>query len=174
MVQPTEVLLSNSTETILIKMCHTLLSVAYPGLSAETRAQVLEKLTSSPRKSVRRASGEIGVPHLTMQKVLKAEKFHPYKLQILHKLYKDDSDRRLEMAEWFQVLFSDEANFYVSGEVNRQNCRYYSRDNPHFMLDSKEHNGPKIMVCGATMCWALSSSIRQLLAKDTSTCCKMI
>ena len=26
---------------------------------------------------------------------------------------------------------------------------YYSQDNPHFILDSKEHSGPKIMVwCG--------------------------
>ena len=50
-----------------------------PGLSAETRAQVLEKIASSPRKSVRRASSEIGVPRSTMQKVLKVEKFHPYK-----------------------------------------------------------------------------------------------
>ena len=77
-------------------------------------------------------------------------------------MYEDDSDRRLEIAVWFQVqleedpdfvrqniLLSYEANFYVSGEVNRQNCRYYSQDNPHFMLDSKEHSCPKIMVwCG--------------------------
>ena len=49
-----------------------------PGLSPETRAQVLEKIASSPRKSVRRASSEIGVPRSTMQKVLKVEKFHPY------------------------------------------------------------------------------------------------
>ena len=132
------------------------------GLSAETRAQVLEKIASSPGKSMRRAAGEMGVPRSTILNILKAEKFHPYKLPILHKLYEDDSDRRLEMAVWFQVqleedpdfvrrniLFSDEANFYVSGEVNRQNCRYYSQDNPHFMLDSKEHSGPKIMVwCG--------------------------
>ena len=40
-----------------------------PGLSAETRAQVLEKIANSPRKSVRRASREIGVPHSMMQNV---------------------------------------------------------------------------------------------------------
>ena len=50
-----------------------------PGLSSETRAQVLEKIANSPKKSVRRAAGEIGIPRSTMQKVLKAEKFHPYK-----------------------------------------------------------------------------------------------
>ena len=97
-----------------------------------------------------------------MQKVLKSEKFHPCKLQILHKLFEDDSDRRLEMAVWFQsqleedpdfvsrnMLFSDEANFYVREEVNRQNCRYYSQDNPHIMIDSKQHSCLKVMVwCG--------------------------
>ena len=60
-----------------------------PGLSGKTCAQVLEKIASSPRKSVRRASSEIGVLPSTMQKVLKSEKFHPYKLQILHKLFED-------------------------------------------------------------------------------------
>ena len=79
-----------------------------PGLSAETRAQVLEKITSSPRKAVQRAAGETGVPSSTMQKVLKAEKFRPYKLQILHKLYEDECDRRLEMAVWFQVQLEED------------------------------------------------------------------
>ena len=93
----------------------------------------LERIASSPRKSVQRASSEIGVPRLKMQKVLKSEKFHLYNLQILHKLFEDDSDKGLEMAVWFQgqleedpdffsrnMLFSDEANFYISGDVNRQ------------------------------------------------------
>ena len=56
---------------------------------------------------MRRAAGEIGVSRSTMQKVVKAEKFHPYKLQIRHKLYEDDSDKRLEMAVWFQVKLEE-------------------------------------------------------------------
>jgi hypothetical protein len=28
------------------------------------------------------------------------------------------------------VLFSDEANFYVNGEVNKQNCCYLSQEHP--------------------------------------------
>jgi hypothetical protein len=52
-------------------------------------------------------------------------------------LSEDYSDHRLEICIWFFgnlnerstfskdcVLFNDEANFYVNGEVNRQNMRY--------------------------------------------------
>ena len=81
---------------------------------------------------------------ITMRRIIKAENFHPCKLQQLNKLYEDDPDRRLQMVTWLgdqliqtsnsvnhDVLFSDEANFFVNGEVNKQNCRYYSRENPH-------------------------------------------
>ena len=50
-----------------------------------------------------------------------------------HHLSEDDPDRRMEFYEWAlsnvnedpnfstKILFTDEANFYVNGEVNRQN-----------------------------------------------------
>ena len=83
---------------------------------------MLEKIASSPRKSVRRASSEIGVPRSTMQKVLKSEKFHPHKLQILHKLFENDSDRRLEMAVWFR------------GQLEEDNIICYLATRQIFML----------------------------------------
>ena len=47
------------------------------------------------------------------------------------------------------ILVSGEANFYVTGEVNRQNVRYWSNTNPHWMLDSIIQGVVKIMVwCG--------------------------
>lgn len=133
-----------------------------PRVSDETRTAILDKIEQSPKKSVRRSSCEINVPRSTMQKILKEEHFHPYKLQILHKLHEDDPDRRMEMSTWFKnrldkdpdmvhrkVLFSDEANFYLNGEVNKQNCRYYARENPHWMQPTKEHSSAKLMVwCG--------------------------
>ena len=90
------------------------------------------------------------------------EKFHPYKLQILHDLNEDDPDKRMQMCEWFSdklyeninftkdfLLFSDEAMFYVNGEVNRHNLRYWSQDNPHWMDPSKQQGSQKVMVwCG--------------------------
>ena len=108
-------------------------------------------------KSVRRSSQEIGISRSTMQDILKQEHFHPYKLQILHKLTEDDPDRQLEMCHWLlehpmlcqDMLFSNEANFYVNGKVNKQNCQYYSQSNPHWMEACREHSSTKIMVwCG--------------------------
>ncbi|KAL1279171.1 hypothetical protein QQF64_025844 [Cirrhinus molitorella] len=45
-----------------------------------------------------------------------------------------------------KILFSDEANFYVNGEVNRQNHRYWSDTNPHWIDPSKTVGTKKVMV----------------------------
>jgi transposase len=133
-----------------------------PSVSDETKETIMAKFTASPRKSLRRTAMELGVPKTTISRILKEQRFHPYKLQILHHLTEDDPDRRLEMCEWFSnkldendrftedcVLFSDEALFYVNGEVNRQNVRYWSQNNPHWVDHSKQQGAQKIMVwCG--------------------------
>ncbi|KAJ8942307.1 hypothetical protein NQ318_005298 [Aromia moschata] len=33
------------------------------------------------------------------------------------------------------ILFSDEATFFLNGHVNRQNTRYWSQENPHWMQE---------------------------------------
>uniref|UniRef100_A0A803JU31 Tc1-like transposase DDE domain-containing protein n=1 Tax=Xenopus tropicalis TaxID=8364 RepID=A0A803JU31_XENTR len=88
-------------------------------------------------------------------------KWHPYKHQLLQHLNEDDPDRRTEFAEWAKqkleqdpqftqkILFSDEANFYVNGEVNKQNHRYWSDTNPHWIDPSKTVGRKKLIVwCG--------------------------
>jgi hypothetical protein len=66
-----------------------------PSVSENTRIDVIAKFHTSPRKSIRRTSAEIGVPKSRVHDILKKEKFHPYKLQILRRLTEDDPDRRL-------------------------------------------------------------------------------
>lgn len=133
-----------------------------PSVSIEMKEIVMAKIHASPKKSIRRTSMELGIPKSTVGQILKQQNFHPYKLQILHHLTEDDPDRRVEMCEWFFkklnenirfiencVLFSDEALFYVNGEVNRQNVRYWSQQNPHFVDYSKQQGVHKVMVwCG--------------------------
>jgi hypothetical protein len=47
------------------------------------------------------------------------------------------------------MLFSDEAVFYVEGEVNKQNHRYWSDANPSWVDPCKGAGGGKVMVwCG--------------------------
>ena len=48
-----------------------------------------------------------------------------------------------------RILFTDEANFYINGEVNRQNLRYWSDTNPYWMSPSKIQGAGKVVVwCG--------------------------
>ena len=111
-----------------------------PRVSDKTRIRIIEKIENSPKKSLRRSSSELGVPKTTVRRIIKAENFYPYKLQQLNKLCEDDPDRRFQMVTWFQdqliqnpnfvnhdVLFSDEANFFVNGEVNKQNSLLFVR-----------------------------------------------
>ena len=51
-----------------------------PTIADETCAVIVDKVIHSSKKSVRRSSQEISVPRSTMQKVQKAEQFHPYKI----------------------------------------------------------------------------------------------
>jgi hypothetical protein len=47
------------------------------------------------------------------------------------------------------VKFSGKANFYVNEEGNKQNCRYWSPENPHWFTDSKEQGTHTLMLwCG--------------------------
>ena len=75
-----------------------------------------------------------------------------------HYLSEDDPDRRLEFCEWAlsnvnedpnfstKILFTDEANFYVNGEFNRQNLGYWSNENPKWLSPTKMQGAGKLMV----------------------------
>uniref|UniRef100_A0A669CZ07 DUF4817 domain-containing protein n=1 Tax=Oreochromis niloticus TaxID=8128 RepID=A0A669CZ07_ORENI len=127
----------------------------------ETSVAVLASFSKSPQRSTRHMSLESGISRTSLWRILATHKWHPYKLQLLQHLNEDDPDRRTEFAEWAKqkleqdpqftqkILFSDEANFYVNGEVNKQNHRYWSDTNPHWMDPSKTVGTTKVMVwCG--------------------------
>lgn len=74
----------------------------------------------------------------------------------MQELYDEDKDLRVEMAEKLipilenkendgLIFFSDEANFHVSGVVNKHNCRIWAKNNPFFTIDVAM-NSPKITV----------------------------
>jgi transposase len=58
----------------------------------KTREVVIAKVTARPKRSIRRRSLELGIPRETVRRILKAEKLHLYKLQILHNLTEDAKD----------------------------------------------------------------------------------
>ena len=106
--------------------------------------RVRESCSRSPRKSIRQASRELGVPHLTVHDIVyKSLRLRAYKLQLLHHIKPDDHRKRtdfaVEMLSRIEendsyldlVLFSDESTFHVCGDVNRHNCRIWGTENPH-------------------------------------------
>lgn len=127
-----------------------------PCVSDESVASIEESFTASPRKSVRRASLELGLPKSTVHKILRA-KLHmkAYKIQLHQQLLEEDYYARLTFCHQFNeklcnddafvsnLLFSDEATFHISGKVNRHNCRIWGTENPN---ETVEHERDSLKV----------------------------
>ncbi|KAG8243615.1 Gamma-tubulin complex component 2 [Homalodisca vitripennis] len=76
-------------------------------------------------------------------------------------LSEDDYDRRVEFCELVMrkcddnrdfltnILFSDEATFFLNGNVNRHNCRYWASENPHWITESHSQQPQKLNQDGA-------------------------
>jgi len=126
-----------------------------------TSVAVLATFAKSSTPSTRRLSMECGVKRRSVGRILKEHRWHPYKLQMQHHMSEDDPDRRMQFCEWAvaqlqedpdfhtKILFTDEANFYVHGEVNKQNLRYWSPNNPQWTDPCKLVGRGKLLVwCG--------------------------
>jgi hypothetical protein len=90
----------------------------------------------SPRKSTRHAARQLNMPHTTMHKILrKSLKFKSYKYQLLQHVTAQDKEVRYTFFSEFlsrpeddeiftaKIIFSDEATYNLSGNVNRHNLR---------------------------------------------------
>ena len=129
-----------------------------PSVSTEQNlTTVAEAYTRSPKKSLRRASAEIGIKRTSLRKILTKLHMRPYIPRLIHGLLEDDPDRRSQFCEQFvkmcednptfldEIVWTDEATFKLSGHVNRHNCVYWSDTNPQFTITS-QLNQPGITV----------------------------
>ena len=94
----------------------------------------------------------------TIGRFLKAEKYHPYNVYFVQKLLEDDYDRRLQFCEEMMrrcdennrfpqnILFSDEATFYLNGVINRHNYRFWSQENPRWIFEAHTQRPQKVNV----------------------------
>lgn len=113
----------------------------------DTKLNLLLALEENPVTPARQLARDSNLNHKTVIKILKYEKKRPYKMQAVQELLEDDPDRRLEFCDLLMtridqshlsldwILFSDEATFTLNGHVNRQNCRYWAAENPHWMRE---------------------------------------
>lgn len=127
-------------------------------LNDEKKLDVLLHVEENPHKPTREVAGDCDVSKSSVLRVLKKEKYHPYKIQMVQELNDDDPDRRLQFCEIVtnrcqqdpmfpkNILFSDEATFTLHGTVNKQNCRYWSKQNPHWMREGHTQYPIKVNV----------------------------
>lgn len=129
-----------------------------PKVDDETKLNVLLTVQDNPNCATRQAALNFNCSHETVRKIWHKQKYHPYKVHLVHELSEDDFDRRLEFSENLQILcerdemfarnilFSDEATFSLNGTVNRQNCRYWAEHNPHWMQEARSQHPQKVNV----------------------------
>ena len=114
----------------------------------------------NPRLSIRRLSARTGIPRATVHRAVRQVlRLHPYKLQLVQSLHRGDKRRRVEFSQWLLqkwssasfrkgLIVSDEANFYLSGTVNKQNCPVWGLENPHITLESDIQSPHLTVWCG--------------------------
>lgn len=127
-------------------------------LSDEIKVDVMLEFMENPHTSSRHASTTLNVSHTSIVNILKENKMHPYKMISTQELMEDDFDRRTYFCELMMdmldnniinledVMFSDECTFSLSGHANRQNCRYWSTENPHWMREEHTQYPVKVNV----------------------------
>lgn len=120
----------------------------------------MQALTRSLQKSLRQCFNEPGIKKDSVRRILKANKWRPYILRLLHGINEDEPDKRVQFCEWFQdmstgnerfpdfVVWSDEATIKPNGTTNTNNCVYWTNETPH-VIGQKPVNLPGVTIwCG--------------------------
>ena len=121
----------------------------------ENVERVRVSLEGSPRRSTRRRCQALEISRTSMQAIIRKHlNFHPYKIVIVQKLLPNGTAQRWPVCEEMLdvllddvavVITSDEAHFHSNGYVNKQNCRYWARENP-IELHKKPLHSHKVTV----------------------------
>jgi hypothetical protein len=133
-----------------------------PTFSDDKKIDIVAEMVVNPTSSSTKVVSICEVSKSTVQRVLAKNKFHPYKLKMVHHLSDDDPDRRLEFCECMTnkisqnphytktICFSDESTFCLNGNVNTQNVRYWSVTNPHTFREEHTQFPEKVNVWAGT------------------------
>jgi hypothetical protein len=124
---------------------------------------IRESIELDPERSVRRLAQSSSVSHTSTHRILRYDLFlFPYKIQVTHELLLQDRKKRVNFAKWFlemcsdknflsRLVMSDEAHFYLKGIVNKQNCRFWAKENPRRIVERPLHSSHLTVWCGVTM-----------------------
>lgn len=112
--------------------------------SEEKKLDILLAIEENPKQSTNQLALDYEIDQKSVRTILHTENMHPYKVNIVQELFDFDCDRRLEFCEILSrkieenpdfvnnIVFSDEATFTLHGTINKQNYRYWARNNPNW------------------------------------------
>ena len=126
----------------------------------DIRSPVVEELVdeSHGRISTSKISRISNISQSSVHRILTNQlKLHPYRIQVVHSLSDRDKENRVTFANEMlnrisedptlvqNILWTDEAHFCLSGEVNTWNSRIWATENPNVILQQPLHS-PKVTV----------------------------
>ena len=129
-----------------------------PSTITEDKVQEVEQiLDNEPVNSVRSVAREANISRYQTHRIMRDFiGYKPYMMHSVQQLYDEDMDLRVEMSEHLisilegqrndgNIFFSNESTFYISGVVNKHNCRTWAATNP-FTTIVAAMNSPKVNV----------------------------
>jgi len=127
----------------------------------ENIVAVREATEGSPHRSACCHSVSLRLSEASVQQILHKDLHsYPYKIQVTHALHERDYVNRVNFCQTFlqlinqnqelvnNLLMSDEANFHLSGSVNKQNFYYWSATNPIELHERPLHSSKVTVWCG--------------------------
>jgi hypothetical protein len=121
-------------------------------------ATLLEtQIAENPSLSIRKAACVAEISYNLARTVLLEDlQVKPYKFQYVQKLLPMDYAKRLDFAEWYisesadvqdNMIFSDEAYFYLTLPLNKQNNRVWSKSNPNIWVEKPLQDQKLLVWC---------------------------
>ena len=113
-----------------------------PIVNKNNAASLLAFVALNPHASCRQMEKQSGISQRSVLRILHQHKFHSYRISLHQDLYGNDYLKRVNFCNWIRrnmrtdvsffrhVLFSDEANFANTGNMNRHHMHYWANENP--------------------------------------------
>lgn len=125
--------------------------------------EVKRRHSESPNLSVRQLGQQAGTSSTTAWRILNKDlELFPYKVQVAQQLTEKAVEKRLAFAtdmcdlideckiNTSEIIFSDEAHFWLEGYVNRQNYRIWGTERPELLRTKPLHPKKLTVWCGLT------------------------
>uniref|UniRef100_A0A6V7INM3 Transposase Tc1-like domain-containing protein n=1 Tax=Bracon brevicornis TaxID=1563983 RepID=A0A6V7INM3_9HYME len=115
--------------------------------------EILDEVEREPTTSGRRVARQIGCSETLVNRVLRAEKLHPYHYTPVQNIHDGDEEIRMQFCQRFlqlnddtpellsHILWTDESPLTGKRIFNQHNLHFYADGNPHLTVhkSSQEH-----------------------------------